>query len=345
MHRPGARGHTFPASCDGRTRSFLHIKYTFQSANARSQQRVAPGRETERKGAFRPLPEFPGLGGEPAGPCAPLGPPPAAPPPPGTRRRGRGGRTGGSPPGCLRPSCHARQADAPRRRAPARPFPLPDILYNNSSGSERKQRALPGPSPRGTRCWRPRPPAPARSARERGFPAGEEPERRLGGSLLGEGAAAVAGPRQEAASVTNCVSFFKHISWSPSSPGAGRPGGGAAAAAGRKPSERRKFLGPSLRPPRARSRRAARRPAPMSGWATCDPREPGRPLLPAGLARSRGLPDPAGNGDVRNFPGPRRAEPPPAPRTSPLPCSPEATIRAGGAGRVVRERARAWGGR
>lgn len=88
--------------------------------------------------------------------------------------------------------------------------------------------------------------------------------------------------------------------------------------------------GPSRRPPRARSRRAARRPAPMSGWATCDPRAPGRPLLPAGLARSRGLPDPAGNSDVRNFPGPRRAEPPPAPRTAPLPCSPEATIRAGG---------------
>ncbi|XP_036192531.1 translation initiation factor IF-2-like [Myotis myotis] len=216
MHRSGARGHTFPASCDGRTRSFLHVKYTFQSANARSQQRVDPGRATERKGAFRPLPEFPGLGGEPAGPCAPLGP----------------------------PSRHAPQG---ARRA--------------------------------------------------------------------------------------------------HSPGAGRSGGGAAAAAGRKPSERRKFLGPSLRPPRARSRRAARRPAPMSGWATCDPREPGRPLLPARLARSRGLPHPAGNSDVRNFPGPRRAETPPAPRTSPLPCSPEATIRAGGAGRVVRERARAWGGR
>lgn len=77
----------------------------------------------------------------------------------------------------------------------------------------------------------------------------------------------------------------------PAAPVAGprpRPGG--------SPPERRKFLGappppaPRPVPPRPPPRRAARPPAPMSGWATCDPREPGRLLPPARLARSRGLP-------------------------------------------------------
>ncbi|XP_078290221.1 uncharacterized protein LOC144613133 [Panthera onca] len=140
----------------------------------------------------------------------------------------------------------------------------------------------------------------------------------------------------------------------PAAPEAGpRPGLEGA------PPGRRKFLGalpspaprpapPRLQPLSARRppRRAARQPAPMSAWATCDPRAPGGPLPPAGLARRRGppppLPPPAQRKAATPETSPGRAGrgSRPGPRASPLPCSREATIRAGRAGRVVRERAR-----
>lgn len=169
----------------------------------------------------------------------------------------------------------------------------------------------------------------------------------------------MAGPRLKAASVTNCVSFFKHISWSFSSQGTGCSRGGAAARAGRSPSGEEKVPrgppssvprpAPPRRPPLPARRppsRAARQPAPMSGWATCDPRAPGRPLPPTRLARRRGPPlARRKTATPETSPGRAGWGSRPGPRASPLPCSREATILAGGAGRVVRERARAWGGR
>ncbi|XP_072828503.1 uncharacterized protein [Vicugna pacos] len=158
------------------------------------------------------------------------------------------------------------------------------ITRANQNGSDARCR---GPAP--GRHWMlasqaPGPPTRRRDARLR---AGEGPERRLGSSLLGEGAAAAAaGPRQEAASVTNCVSFFEHVSWAPSSQGAGCSRGGAAARAGGSPSREEKVPpgpplvraapGPAAPPAPLRAT-----PARMAGWATCDPRAPGGPLLPA----------------------------------------------------------------
>lgn len=110
------------------------------------------------------------------------------------------------------------------------------------------------------------------------------------------------------------------------------------------PSLARPAPGPAARPPLSARRppgSAARRPAPMSAWATCDPRAPRRPLPPARLARRPG-PPPAQRKTATPETSPGRAARGSRldPRASPLPCSREATIQAGGAGRVVRERAR-----
>lgn len=78
----------------------------------------------------------------------------------------------------------------------------------------------------------------------------------------------VAGPLQEAASVTNCVSFFKHRALSLSSPGAATAGLGPRAALAGASRGRRKF--PGTLPSPARPSRPARTRA--LAWATWDPR-------------------------------------------------------------------------
>ncbi|KAM8783549.1 uncharacterized protein V5649_013829 [Rhynchonycteris naso] len=135
------------------------------------------------------------------------------------------------------------------------------------------------------------------------------------------------------------------------SQGAGCSSGGAAAVAGRKPFRVEKLPpGPPLArtapgPAAPPAPRAACEPAPMSGWATCDPRGragPDRPLRPARLVRSLGPPAaPRKIATSETSPGRAGRGSRPRPRTSPLPRSQEATIPASGAGRLVRERARA----
>ena len=194
----------------------------------------------------------------------------------GCTRRERGGRTGGSPPAQpLAPPRHSRKADAPSpTRRPLAPFLSVTsyiITQANQNGSDARCRA-----PALGRHWMLASRGPSPRTRRRGarLRAGEGPERRLGSSLLGEGAAA-AGPRQEAASVTNCVSFFKHISWAPSSQGAGCSGGGAAAGAGRSPSGEEKV---PRGPPLARAAPGPAAPPAPLGATPAHPRSlPARP--------------------------------------------------------------------
>ncbi|KAM7330142.1 hypothetical protein ACRRTK_011755 [Alexandromys fortis] len=130
-------------------------------------------------------------------------------------------------------------------------------------GGERESRGGQG---RGGQGWSPtRPPrrAVAHSSHETGekarAPAPRVPSRRC---------SVVVGPLQEAASVTNCVSFFKHRALSLSSPGAATVGPGPRAALAGASRGRIKFPGtlPSpARPSRATHTRAL-------AWATWDPR-------------------------------------------------------------------------
>lgn len=78
----------------------------------------------------------------------------------------------------------------------------------------------------------------------------------------------VVGPLQEAASVTNCVSFFKHRALSLSSPGAATAGPGPRAALAGASRGRIKF--PETLPSSARPSHATRTHA--LAWATWDPR-------------------------------------------------------------------------
>ncbi|XP_072594236.1 uncharacterized protein [Vulpes vulpes] len=286
-------------------------------------------------GTFRPLPER-SRGREERGGHVPRpGPPgPRAPGPPQAPAGGAEGAQVGParPASRLRPPPTRAAAPSPPRLplAPSLSVTSYIITRAHHNGSDARCR---GPSPAPERCSRPEPAAPELGARARGSGAGEGPERRPGSSLLA-GGAAPAGPRQEAASVTNCVSFSKHISRSPCSPGAAAPEAGPRPGLERAPRGGESSSGPSPRP------HGARPPAPPAPLRA-PPASPGHGR-PPGAARP---PPPAGRAPRRRPPPP--PPPPPAqrkaatPETSPGRAAPRRAERGSRPGKPPGEAARA----
>ncbi|XP_069424139.1 uncharacterized protein [Ovis canadensis] len=221
--------------------------------------RPRPGGE-EETARFGRCPSVPGVGrGAPS-----TSVPPAADPLPvpgrrrraGSTRRGRGGRTGGSPP--ARPPApprHSRKAGAPSpTRRPLAPFLSVTsyiITRANQNGSGARGR---GPVP--GRRWVPAPRAPGPRARRRSARLRGKGQSAASARPSSQKALPLPGPRQEAASVTSCVSFFEHVSRAPSSRGAAAGAAGPRPGLAGAPAGRRKFLG-------ARPRRASG-PSPRS---------------------------------------------------------------------------------
>lgn len=314
--------------------------------------RPRPGGEKETA-RFGRCPSVPGVGrGAPS-----TSVPPAADPLPvpvrhrraGSTRRGRGGRTGGSPP--ARPPApprHSRKADAPSpTRRPLAPFLSVTsyiITRANQNGSDARCR---GPVPGRHWVLAPRAPGPR--------------TRRRSARLRGKGqSAASARPSSEKAlplpvpvrkpRASQTASASSNTFHGP--PPAGEPAAGAAGPrpglAGAPPG-RRKFLGalpaPALRPAPPRLRPLAAQPAPMAGWATCDPRARGGPL-PAGPAPRRSGASPQRGGTRRRQKLPRAA---PRGAAARVPAHrPYLALGRPRAGRAARgawsASARAWGG-
>lgn len=268
-------------------------------------------------GTFRPLPECPrGRQGSaehvrPRGrrpPSSPRSPPARGQHPQGARRAHRWVPAARPP----APPRHSRKAGAPSpTRRPLAPFLSVTsyiITRANRNGSGARGR---GPVP--GRRWVPAPRAPGPRARRRSARLRGEGQSAASARPSSQKALPLPGPRQEAASVTNCVSFFKHVSRAPPAgePPLGQPGRGPGWL--EPPRGGESCSGPGRAAPPG-PRRAARPDGRLGnlgppGRAAAPP--PGRPGPPA-LGRLR--PRPAGRGDAGNFPGPRRAGRPPGSR-------------------------------
>ncbi|CAI9177866.1 unnamed protein product [Rangifer tarandus platyrhynchus] len=366
IHSPPRRWPT--ATHFGRTGTAAHAAslilnkcFKVQTPGARNVSTQA--RRREGNCTFRPLPECSrGREGSAEHVRPPGRRPPSSPRPrwrAGSTRRGRGGRTGGSPP--ARPPApprHSRKADAPSpTRRPLAPFLSVTsyiITRANQNGSDARCR---GPAPGCHWMLAPRAPGPR--------------TRRQSARLRGKGqSAASARPSSEKALPLPVPVRKPRASQTASAssntfhglPPAGEPAAGAAGPrpglAGAPPG-RRKFLralpSPALRPapPRLQPlsarrppRRAARRPAPMAGWATYDPRAPGGPLPPV-PAPSRSGASPQPGGIQRRQKLPRAA---PGGGAARVPAHrPYLALGRPRAGRAARgawcASARAWGGR
>nr|XP_054359304.1 translation initiation factor IF-2-like [Pongo pygmaeus] len=205
----------------------------------------------------------------------------------------------------------------------------------------------------GSRCSRPEPASPKLGAGARGCRRGKGPSADSGRPSSAEAPLLPVPIRKPRASQTASASSNTFHGLPPARepllPRRGRGQDWKAPLWGRESSS-----GPSPCPPAARPRRASS-PFPRAASPAAPPTGPHRgqvrqlvtpgrqaaPSRPLGSPGSRGLP-----------PAPRKTATPETslgrvgrgsrldPRASPLPCSREATIRAGRAGRVVRERAR-----
>ncbi|XP_042095013.1 collagen alpha-1(I) chain-like [Ovis aries] len=325
---PGPRGDdsfTVPeptATRSGRTGTAAHaasliLNKCFKGHTPGARNVSTRARRRGGNGTFRPLPECPrGRQGSaehvrPRGrrpPSSPRSPPARGQHPQGARRAHRWVPAARPP----APPRHSRKAGAPSpTRRPLAPFLSVTsyiITRANRNGSGARGR---GPVP--GRRWVPAPRAPGPRARRRSARLRGEGQSAASARPSSQKALPLPGPRQEAASVTNCVSFFKHVSRAPPAgePPLGQPGRGPGWL--EPPRGGESCSGPGRAAPPG-PRRAARPDGRLGnlgppGRAAAPP--PGRPGPPA-LGRLR--PRPAGRGDAGNFPGPRRAGRPPGSR-------------------------------